>query len=97
MKDGKPINGKFQDMFDLDQILVSNVDRIEIIKGPAARIYGQNAFNGAINIVTKSAWKANKKEAVIFLNNISGGSYGNFKYSLYSNISINNYRGFINS
>ena len=29
------------------------VDRIEIIKGPAARIFGQNAFNGAVNIVTK--------------------------------------------
>src|SRR6056300_1770277 len=30
------------------------VERIEIIKGPAARAYGQNAFTGAINIVTKT-------------------------------------------
>ena len=72
------------------------IERVEIIKGTAARIYGQNAFNGAINIVTKSAWKSDKKEAVLFLNNISGGSYGNFKYSLYSNISSNDYRGLIN-
>ncbi len=29
------------------------IERVEIIKGPAARIFGQNAFTGAVNIVTK--------------------------------------------
>ena len=29
------------------------VERIEIIKGPASKIYGQNAFSGAVNIITK--------------------------------------------
>ncbi len=34
-------------------IPIDVIERIEIIKGAAARIYGQNAFTGAINIVTK--------------------------------------------
>jgi vitamin B12 transporter len=33
---------------------MESVERIEIIKGPAARVHGQNAFAGAINIITKA-------------------------------------------
>ena len=33
---------------------LQNVERIEIIKGPAARRFGQNAYAGVINIITKT-------------------------------------------
>lgn len=30
-----------------------DIERLEVIKGPAARIFGQNAFTGAVNVITK--------------------------------------------
>ena len=33
------------------------IEKIEIIKGSASRIYGQNAFTGAVNIITKKKIK----------------------------------------
>lgn len=31
---------------------IQSVERVEVLNGPSARIYGANAFNGAINIIT---------------------------------------------
>ncbi|HMB95325.1 MAG TPA: TonB-dependent receptor plug domain-containing protein, partial [Tepidisphaeraceae bacterium] len=34
---------------------ISDLDRIEVIRGPGATLWGANAVNGVINIITKSA------------------------------------------
>ncbi|NSL86832.1 TonB-dependent receptor [Chitinophaga sp. Mgbs1] len=36
-------------------VSLSDVDHIEVLRGAAARIYGINALNGAINIITRKA------------------------------------------
>lgn len=35
-------------------VSLSQIERIEILEGPAARVYGPNAFSGAVNIVTRA-------------------------------------------
>ncbi|MBN8531293.1 MAG: TonB-dependent receptor [Alphaproteobacteria bacterium] len=34
---------------------INDIDRIEVIRGPGASLYGANAVNGVVNIITKSA------------------------------------------
>jgi iron complex outermembrane receptor protein len=41
--------------WDAQQVMLEDVDRIEVIRGPGATIWGANAVNGVINIVTRSA------------------------------------------
>lgn len=71
-------------------IPLENIERIEIIKGPAARVFGQNAFSGAINIVTKSnVIEQLKLEA-------GGGSYDRLNLGLTAATNLEKSNHFVN-
>ena len=41
--------------WDVQDMLLEDVERIEVIRGPGATLWGANATNGVINIITKRA------------------------------------------
>jgi len=41
--------------WNAQDIVMEDIDRIEVIRGPGAALWGANAVNGVINIITKSA------------------------------------------
>ncbi|HKH49984.1 MAG TPA: TonB-dependent receptor plug domain-containing protein [Thermoanaerobaculia bacterium] len=41
--------------WDVQDVLLEDVDRIEVVRGPGATIWGANAVNGVINVITKPA------------------------------------------
>jgi iron complex outermembrane recepter protein len=78
--------------WEVQNVLLQDVDRIEVIRGPGGTIWGPNAVNGVINIITKSsadtrgtlveAGGGNADEG--FVNARYGGGNGKtFNYRLY--------------
>lgn len=56
---------------DVDASALSNIERIEVLKGPSAVLYGQSAVGGIVSIVTKQpteAWQAS-----------FAGTFGNYE------------------
>src|SRR5262249_16385776 len=41
--------------WDVQDTAIQDIDRIEIVRGPGASLWGANAVNGVINIITKRA------------------------------------------
>src|SRR5476649_1857030 len=78
-------------LWDAEDVMLDDVDRIEVIRGPGAAIWGANAVNGVINIVTRSAadtqgglvrgdgGRSGEQASVRY-----GGTFGAASYRLYS-------------
>jgi iron complex outermembrane recepter protein len=65
--------------WNVQNVMLEDVERIEVIRGPGGTIWGANAVNGVINIITK-----NTKETHGALASVSGGNVdqgmGDFRF-----------------
>lgn len=68
---------------------LASVEKIEIIKGPAARRFGQNAYAGVVNIITK----VSSEEKVIV--SASGGDFKTYSLGLGANFGNEKFSNFI--
>jgi outer membrane receptor for ferrienterochelin and colicins len=51
--DGQPLYGRISGTLDLARLPTAIVDRVEIVKGPQAALYGSEAMGGVVNVVTR--------------------------------------------
>jgi len=79
--------------WEVQNVLLDDVDRIEVIRGPGGTIWGPNAVNGVINIITKAS-KETHGELVstgggnvdqgFFNARYGGGNGSTFDYRIYA-------------
>lgn len=51
--DGIPVNTPRDGTADLNALDLNNIEKIEVLRGPASSVYGSSAMGGVINIITK--------------------------------------------
>ncbi|HYG38368.1 MAG TPA: TonB-dependent receptor [Cytophagales bacterium] len=85
--------------WDAQSVVLEDVDRIEVISGPGGTLWGANAVNGVINIITKNASKTQglyvSAAAGTYLKDMLEARYGgkigsNFFYRVYAQHSDRN-------
>jgi TonB-dependent siderophore receptor len=82
--DGIPQNKGKDKLIDWDLISMDNIESIEVVRGPASALYGDNAMSGVINIITK---KPKDKPESKFL-----ASYGSFNTQEYEASTLGAYK-----
>lgn len=65
--------------WDVQNVMLQDVERIEVIRGPGGTIWGANAVNGVINIITKNAKETRGVLASAGGGNVDQGT-GAFRY-----------------
>lgn len=87
--DGRPLrssNGNISIYNSYLTFPLSMIDRIELVRGPGSTLYGTNAFEGVINIIT-----LNSKRDTYINAQVKGGSFETKSVDFYAHIKRNDF------
>ena len=84
--DGVQVNPNSAGGYDWGDLIIENIERIEVLKGPQSIQWGADATGGVINITTKKG-KGAPKYSFAF----EGGSFATFKESIQTSGAINKF------
>lgn len=76
--DGIPLESPYEGATQrLDRVNTGDIERIEIIKGPASAIYPSNAFGGVINVISRNPPETHQTKAWL-----EAGELGRLRYGI---------------
>lgn len=76
--DGLPMTGRqgVNNEFDISQLDINTIERIEVVEGPMSVVYGADALAGVINIITKKAGQSKLSVTARLHEETVGNEYG---------------------
>ena len=66
LKDGRSIYSPLFSgvLWEAEDVILADIERIEVIRGPSAAMWGSNAVNGVINVITRNAADTQGTDAI---------------------------------
>lgn len=86
------VDGVYQFDYFSAPLNFSNIERVEILRGPQGTLYGRNAFGGVLNVITKRPTNQTSGFATLDL-----GNYGQQRYSVGFNTALIKDKLFVNA